>query len=545
MPAIEILPVELLRDVRDCIFEISSREYLISELNVELNTNQLRQNFFREESQWSWRNFLSANNSASWKFMRTSTMFWNLNCHSSQRYLTDENFRNFVNAGMRDPCKQLRLNLYKIELDLKGNLGVNLLANSNSSLFYAGGLCSLSLKGCQTITHLGDFKSLKVLEIISCCKLQSVGRMDSLLNLTLCDVSDSFFPAFPFEQLRKVDILDNARCTLTTAFIAAQARCLDLTELSICASTLQYAILPRLHCQKLEILKLTEFYAIDLTGLPNLKSFYTENCLIIIGKAEAYPRLEFLYSPDDPEINGNPLSLKSLKSWRYANAEVTIPPIHRCFSEVELICPNANVRKFSVDENIKTLTLVAQVVEVELKNPDQQLSGLYLSSPTLIFFPEIKNIYIVELYQAPVRKISPLKHVPCLTVALCGKVDDFGCLGAQRYLTIVGCHLTNSDIHSFTKVPSLTIIYCNGITEVQKLIRTRYLRIGGCNRLNSIHLEGKDYVSVRLFGCSLLTSIIVTGHVYSLCILECNFVGTVDKENCSYLLNDEVMKRLE
>src|SRR5689334_12625600 len=64
---------------------------------------------FDEDSEWSWRNFLAANNEDYWKSIRKETMIWSLNEVATIKFTQNKIFREHILKLVASPNHQIQL----------------------------------------------------------------------------------------------------------------------------------------------------------------------------------------------------------------------------------------------------------------------------------------------------------------------------------------------------------------------------------------------------------------------------------------------------
>jgi hypothetical protein len=166
------VPNDVLLIIRSYLFIFRVKERDVEELET----------FLRQESERSWRNFLSASNSESWKVIRKETRIWSFNERNFRKYLSNDLFRQYVNERMVNSVQQLRCCLY--------TCGEETCLISFSSL-----VMEMSNIGCINILqyNFSDFPSSRILHTLSlglCSALERIGEFPNLDTLSFIDVSN-------------------------------------------------------------------------------------------------------------------------------------------------------------------------------------------------------------------------------------------------------------------------------------------------------------------------------------------------------------------
>ena len=123
----------------------------------------------------------------------------------------------------------------------------------------------------------------------------------------------------------------------------------------------------------------------------------------------------------------------------------------------------------------------------------------------------------VNLGHCPwVKDITPLANVPYLRLSECRNIQDFSCLGQQRFLALENLRqLKDSDLYYLSNVYWLIIHWCDQISDISMLTNNCILDIYGLPLLKNPTLFGMDYHCVD-FQCSDLEEVIVKGQIHHL-----------------------------
>jgi hypothetical protein len=534
MRQISQLPIELFFIIRDHLFRD------VAACNQSFNS--WFDVFSQNDSRRSWRNFLSASATKIWKLVRRTTMVWSLDCFQSKKYLTNKIYREYLLNRMFRPSEQLQLRIghSKPIVDIRNQPIVFSWIPRPLSL----GLHTLKICHCQTITRLGDLKTLKVLILENCKSLVFVGKMGRIKSLSLSEVGVNLLRRFPLETIEHLLLVGDH----VLEFKQNLGRFRSLKTLSLQWHFGPPIQLPFLSYTSLETLELDGFTSIDVTGFINLKSLrYQSNKyrpgfgLNIIGKEFLSSRLRKLYSNDDERFH-----YSQLKSLDYSYDASSYQPIN--WNEINNI-PNLKLDRCNltsdaivVGEGVQSLQLrVLNLKTVEFADPERIFGLLLFSLP---FFSEndlwrFSHLEYVELYSMPyLTDISPIQQVPAIYINGCKAIQNFSCLGkSQRYLLLDCCDsLQNSDLASFSSIYILKIIYCPNITRIAEIDchSNSELMIFGCSNITTISFSGFQHLKVGIFACGALTTLNITGKIYLLLLQYC-YRCHFPWENCEYV----------
>jgi hypothetical protein len=168
------------------------------------------------EAQQNWRSFLNLRNNNSWKIMRRSASSYALNKAHSQRYLSEEAFRNMLKERMSDPYHQLSLDLSCVgftELTeehgkiLSGIFSINLAYNRElTRLPKIEHVSRLYLRGCTELQDISLLQDIHYLQLNDCREVNAVPRLESLKELQMSQVNTSLLLVFTFDNLTKLRV---------------------------------------------------------------------------------------------------------------------------------------------------------------------------------------------------------------------------------------------------------------------------------------------------------------------------------------------------
>jgi hypothetical protein len=494
------------------------REFLYS-LRVDEELDPIEM-FICLESEWSWRNFLSASNCEEWQTIRKSTRLWSLNKFSSLRYLKDGSFREYVNSQCIYPI-QLSCNFPEADADLERirstitteKFGALFISNYPTAQFPSlNTLIVLKLDGNnEGLVQLGDFENLQYLSLFGCKDLTSCGRMENLIDLEIEEISaKQIFDLLPLENLMNLSLYG-----LSDNFLSHLERLHNLRKLHLFLDSTDElgpsGDLPPLLCPYLETLECDCFVRIDLSGLSSLKTLILENINIneVKGKEEIFPQLKkFSYHIDVDNSNDEWL------------INMTVLHLLRNVTDLALTGEQA-FEEFEINEKIQSLTLVQPIQKLVTSRMDRPLRYLSLSTENWMDLSMFSNCNQVSLYSLMITDISLLKDVPYLILHDLTEVEDFSCLGNQRYLNIAYCpELKDDDFDHLGNVFSLLISNCRDITTIRgnQLLNNRMLSINFCGGLREVELSGQNYIQVSFKYCHPSSRVTVSGRVYSLYI---------------------------
>jgi hypothetical protein len=204
------LPVDLLRVIRDFLFT-NERENSVT--NIEESPWIIR--MLPQESQWSWRNFLSTSNSKDWRYVRKNLMIWSLNALESVKYFADETFRFHLTQRRCIPEQQLgcRLSFMEIEVsriintDKIGSLELNLRGQSVTALPTMFRLHTLHVSWGGCLNEIGNYPNLRFLRLHYCSELSLVGETTNLSVLHFIGFSyGSLFQKFYLRKSARIKL---------------------------------------------------------------------------------------------------------------------------------------------------------------------------------------------------------------------------------------------------------------------------------------------------------------------------------------------------
>jgi hypothetical protein len=488
------------------------------------------------EAQQSWRSFLNLRNNNSWKIMRRSASCYALNKAYSQRYLSEEAFRNMLKERMNDPYHQLSLNLSCMGFTeftedqgkiLSGIFSINLAYNRElTRLPKIEHVSRLYLWGCTKLQDISLLHDIHYqLQLNSCQELNAVTRLESLKGLQMSHVNTSLLQVLSFHNLTKLK-MDFPFSIANGSF---DINCLvHLEEFSL-FNTGDYCILPALRLPLLSKLEVHQLELEDISSLINLKKLVLESIKIgiIKGKEVIFKQLrEFtgnLNTLTSADLDCFQNKLQSFSNDRTAEAmEDAYPLIDRLnFADVSL---SGMINCFFIGSKVKRLNLSQTGVSsltLDAANQDLPRRFLFVDlSMTKIsdvsIFSNTRKIYLNCCYG--LKDISPLRSVEYIGLMKCPNVEDFSCLsGNQKYLDIsYNTNVQNKDLEKFSHVQFLDISYCTRVTDVSSLTNNLYITATNCPGLMTVELFGKDYLMVSVEGCKNLKKIKIHGFVSDL-----------------------------
>jgi hypothetical protein len=507
------LPTELILQIRNYLIIIA----------IEPCFDKLRR-YVLQESQWSWRNFLSTANNEYWKGIRKNTMIWSLNRIFSMKYLTNEVFRDFIVAHMDNPAQQLQGRFAEGD-STKVCLLNDLLVTSEIGLLdirnYAfnglpslEGLQTLIIENCNLLTELGSYPHLKRLRLTRCPILDSIGAMPELSELSLTDVPKHLINFFPLEKIQKLSLIGTFK-----NFPDFASRLQQIKELNFCLNmegeiSSKNMILP---FPSLEVLKLNYSYpdlTFDVTNLSRLTHFELGSMRLsnILGIKKFYPQLKtFSYAMDV----STPIS-ESYQESQFPN-----------LSDLTLIFASKSIEPFHIHDKIRSLKILLRVNPITGVLPGRHFHHVFISSmeiSDISMFSKVQRFHLSECVS--VVDITALKDIPYLFLENLPALEDFSCLGNQKYLKIDCCdYLSNDHVNNhFGNISCLSLEFCQGLTHIKNLTKNRFVQIGFCDCLKEVELSGMEYVTVKLQCCSDLSNVVITGKIHSLVIFGRNML---------------------
>jgi hypothetical protein len=179
------LPSDLLLYIRKfCCTSHSSQDVSCRDKTGKLIYFRRRETHFQQ----SWNNFLSMSNSENWKQNRKQIMVWNLDRFSSELFLRQSTFRDYLKERVTIPQRQINCYFFDFRLEpIKyGTLNDAFLPCNIQFLYLDGSdqdipeelgfpnVRCLHLDNCQTLTRLVGCPNLEALNLSYCPKLSSV-----------------------------------------------------------------------------------------------------------------------------------------------------------------------------------------------------------------------------------------------------------------------------------------------------------------------------------------------------------------------------------
>jgi hypothetical protein len=99
------LPLEIFLYIRDYLYPDDNNIIAVP----ERRNDSFEEKFMTYEAKWSWRNFLSSCRNPNRQQIRKQTMIFSLNKYETRKFLTNSDFRSFVNRLVTFPAKQVAL----------------------------------------------------------------------------------------------------------------------------------------------------------------------------------------------------------------------------------------------------------------------------------------------------------------------------------------------------------------------------------------------------------------------------------------------------
>jgi hypothetical protein len=547
------LPIDLFLVFRDYLFEMSNFK------SDPWGREEPMEKYLRIELRWSWRNFLSASNTSTWRLIRKTTMIWDLNQDFSRKYLVDSDFRKFVDARMTYPDQQLQLTFFNFESRAIIRKQTLIPCYKTSTLKSLEHLHSLRITGCDKLTHIQDCKSLRALTISSCKSLVSVDELPNLTELYLSWISNKLFPCFPLENLLvlKIRFLSVDSDEGLKFIKNNQSRLQNLRVLALSSTSFTEVSLTEITLSSLETADFRNFKLVDLTGFPKLQSLSVQNVRQMQGKEMIYPQLR-TYSRLDSDwfLESNMNCFQKLKSLQYYPYEISekfmkdvscLPSL----KELLLISNSFFAERFVItNKKIRMLEVSMPVKSLEFgfyKKPDSP--SLYLlicgsdQFEDVSSFSHFQHISQLELRNSrALKNIDGLNNISYLSITACPNIESFSCfrnLENLRYLEISNNnHLCNDDIMRLENLYCLRLSLCQGITKISGLRKTRFVSFLQLNEVTEMEFAGTDYVFVSLVECRRLSRVTVTGRINTLNVSECVGIKQEELRNCDCMLSD-------
>jgi hypothetical protein len=525
----------------DVLLIIRSYLFIFRLENVAEDGRDELESFWQQEPERSWRQFLAISNSQCWKGVRKELRVWSLNQKSFLKYLTNDLFRQYINEQMINPVLQLNCCAIAVKEPSISSLVADMVAESSigcihmfcyrlSELPSSQFLQSMSVKLSSALQRLGDFPCLETLQLRECERLTTVGKMNNLKQLHLRDVDEGVIPQFPLEQLEKLVISGHQ----VKDFPKFSHRLRSLKELRL-DFIIFYADFGNFIAQQypfaasLNKLHLKCFSDIDLTGLSNLRhlSIVATSTNRISGKDEVYPNLKSFSFSTTPRAGDK---IDFFRTQLTNVSEFTF-----------LSTSTVETEPLPLHDSLKSLTLRLRGLRFIDPSLGRSFHKVKLYDSSLPDYSMFSNVRMLVLRDcSTLTDLEPFKNIPYLHLEILRDVNDFSCLGTQRYLKVARCEgLTDNAVAQFGHIYHLCICYCN-ISVLTGLTHNRFIILESNDSLKEIHLPGQDYIHVTTRCCFNLTRINLTGRVYSLEVGGSG--GSMEnlKRHCSYLNGQEV-----
>jgi hypothetical protein len=522
------------------------RSYLIVDLKDNGKFGNELFTFIRQESERNWRNLLSTSNNQNWKRIRKETMIWSLSGVSMRKYYENQTFRQYVNERMVSPRQQLRCNYdfslredssltsFMVGLAVTSNIScVSITAYPLTEFPSSPSLRTLFLFKCSSLRQLGDFLNLTTLHVEVATNLEKVGDMGNITHIYLEEVKADVITQFTLEQIESLTLI------WTGNSFADLRRLKSIKDLFICRSSshsIKEFKFSALHSPHLSKLGLENFHSVDLRGAFSLKHLYIKGTSNdeIIGKEDVYPQLKsFTYF-----------------SWYDFGEPATFYESNlQNVTDLTLkLSVKTEIDNFVVSDKIKSIDLNVQMKHLANCPDSRTFSAVRLHSCSPKNYSVFSNVQILTLCDCRgVRDVYPFRNVPYLILDKLTSVEDFSCLGNQKYLHIVNCNgLSDEAMTHFGNVFHLFIVDCHQVTHVKGLNNNRFIRFHVCHCIQSVDLPGREYIRVSMTGCPWLLNLNITGKVYSLEVTKSN---RWDKEflarHCDYVNGEETRPYLK
>jgi hypothetical protein len=520
------LPTEVVLEIRNFLYP---KDHKFRKWLIDYNE------FIPKENCWSWRNFLSVSNREEWRAVRRDAMIWSLNKHETKKYMEDAEFRAIINLRVDGTKQKIQLVIPDFSscysfTQLKTSIDTDCIGVISITRYQFSEFPScrcvqtLTLKCVANLKKLGSYANLEVLELFGSSTLESIGKMEKLVCLSLDDIGSSCL--FPLEQLISFQSLydDKSFVTVQHRFLALQNLQLQNSHLND-GNSFPFAS-HGLGLKRLKSLSLRKYKNPNISGLENLTSLSIESVHTLLGKEEILPTLT--------KLKGNSYFLKDgleyfpqLNEFHDENApnNLTIDQLNQCLQ--------LPIMRIGISNGPLRFPKSDLILGEQLRT--FQISGLHCRSFQGInrgrYFDEVRlcgngSLMDVSMFRntrkvciwgcSSITRIVALRNVPYLLIGMCDNIRDYSCLGSQHYLEVgYTSHLLDEHLNNFGKVRCLKIANCSRITRVDQLAHNLFINISDCDSLSEAAFYGFDYIAVKVTGCTKLTSVSVHGRIYS------------------------------
>jgi hypothetical protein len=506
---------------------------------VEADVDEL-ESFLRQEPERSWRHFLAVSNSQSWRRVRNELGIWSLNEKSFRKYLTDDLFRRYVNERMVNPVQQLNCRSIDCETMPSASPLVAEMAATSSAGYIniyeyslpefpsSQFLLSLSVRSSFPLERLGDFPNLVTLQLWECPGLTTVGKMDILKQLYLKDISARVVSQFPLEQLEKL-VISGESVKDFPKFSHRLKSLKDLYLALLYSSSIFGAFIAHQYPFLTSLIKLhlKYFSDVNLTGLIKLRHLSLMSIDHISGQNEVYPNLKS-FSFRTASYRGDIMTFYRTK---LTNVE-----------EFTFYSPlTVEKEPLPIHNSVKSLTFRLDGFHFIQPSTERPFYKITLYDSSLPNYSMFSNVNVLNLNNcSTLMDVQCFKNIPCLHLESLIYVEDFSCLGNQRYLKISKCDGLNDEaVSHFGNIYHLCIFNCK-IAIVKGLTHNQFIILDSNYSLKEIFLSGKDYIHVSARYCLYQVKIHLTGRVYSLEVTELGRSMEDLKRQCSYYNGKEV-----
>jgi hypothetical protein len=562
---IYLLPIDLLYLIKEFFFSIRNQNYS-----------------YKNEIQW--RNFLNTNKYY-FHNVKKGTIYLRLNKYYSVQYLTDSSFREKVTNIMKDPWKQLGIDLSYTSLifenyDLSCLNGVNYLDLSYTkvrSIEHISRVYELNVN-CTDITDISSLTDVIVLNATACLSIEKYLQQSDLheypepkmekLNLAFCtQLIDVSF-------CKNLHILNLSRCE-NIIDVSMLGNVYEL-NLSGCVRVLDVSMLGKVHT--LDLSRCPGI--VDISALHSVHTLYLYNCQNIRYGLDSLTNVHELHLSRQNTLNLLYFQKISKLCLSYCAQIISSslsqlppppPPTVRQSSLIhyEAMSPTSSTSPISS-------SLSSQALQYFQRRQQELQAQKYQSNFSIFLSPNNNNNNSVNNYSSylsngmqmiqeiildhcdTIDDLSALANIPYLSLKCCDHIESINSLIHVKYLTLLGCERISSITFPLLEdLIKLSISFCHGINEIEyqqpssqqrnrqckeyQQIR-RSIDISYCDGLNQMKILD-DLYHLSINDCSNLSNIIILKNLQCLeikCLQEPDIhcLGIIHKMKIEEIYND-------
>jgi hypothetical protein len=453
------------------------------------------------KNEMCWRKLINTSKKF-FKELKRETIYFRLNKYHSVSFLNNPSFRQAVGLKVKEMWKQIGIDLSYTSLqfdlyDLSVLNGVHYLDFSYTKVTDIHSLHSISELhlNCTAITDISSLREVTNLDLTGC--------------LHITDYSCS-----PVFQNPKLEAIKLAFCThlINISFCASLrtvnlARCENIYDVSMLGNVYDLNLSGCLHVY--DVSKLGKVHILDLSrcsGVTDISALHSVHTLYLYSCPNIRVGLDCLMNVHEFHI-----------SRRETIALKTFSRISKLFVSY---CSSVDASSLmsslsSSDGEAKSPTAST--------SPDFPVSFLSSSSSsslsTSCFSRHLQEINLDHC--ETIDDLSALSRIPTVSLKCCDKIANIDSLTHVKNLTLLGCERIFAI--SFLKLKELihfSISFCHGINEIEYQTYETHL--------STLVLIKPKKTSIEIAYCDGLNAVKVFNDLYSLTIVDCSNLSTID-----------------